>query len=62
MKGMLEQPVQGGVSVTSGLGWHWVPGPISRVSPKPRLPSAAAGMEAMRTGGMGACPCSQTQG
>lgn len=62
MKGMLEQPARGGVSVASRLGWRQVPGPISRVSPKPGLPSAAASMGEMRTGGMGACPGSQTQG
>lgn len=62
MKGMLEQPLQGGVSVISMLGWCRVPGPISRVSPKARLPSAAASMGEMRTGGLGACLDSRTQG
>lgn len=62
MKGMLEQPLQGGMSTASMLGWCQVPGPISRVSPKLRLPSAAARMGEMRTGGLGACVDFQTQG
>lgn len=59
MKGMLEQPAWGGVGIASRLGWCWVP--ISRVSPKPRLPSAAASTGEMRTGRMGACLGFQTQ-
>lgn len=61
MKGMLEQQLQGGVNVVSMLGWCRVPGPISRVFPKARLPSAAASMREMRTGGLGACLGSWTQ-
>jgi len=62
MKGILEQPAWGGVRAAMRLGWHWAPGPISRVSLKPRLPSAAANVREMRTGGMGAFLGSPTQG
>lgn len=60
MKGMLEH--QGGVSVAWRLGWHRVPGSISRVSPKLELPLAATNVGGMRAGGMGACPASQARG
>lgn len=62
MKGMLEQPARGGVSTALRLRWCWVPSPISRISPKPQLPSAAASMGEMRTGRMRACQGSQTHG